>query len=109
MTEPQRTRPSMAAIALSVLLQTHMDFDDLGVTWTIDPDGLVRIDMKVDAPQAETATRAIAAALELDVTRSTYESIGRGPAQCFGFEGRWASVNWSMHVYARIIPAGEQR
>lgn len=102
MSEPQPVRPSMAAIALSVLLQTHMQFDDLGVTWTIDPDGLVRIDMKVDDPQAETAVRAIAAALELDVETSTYKSITNGPSRSVGFEGRWASVNWYMRVYGRV-------
>lgn len=102
MTEPQPVRPSMAAIALSVLLQTHMEFDDLPVTWIIDPDGLVRIDMKVDDLQAEDAVRAIAAALELDVERSTYKSIAKGPSECIGFEGRWASVNWSMRTYGRI-------
>jgi hypothetical protein len=105
-----RASASMSATVLHLLLATHLELDELPITWQIELDHTIRPFIAVDHPDAERATRLLGAALELDVDVSTYTAAAGHLSQCLRVEGRWGGATWCMVTYARLsdAPGGEQ-
>ena len=95
----------ISAAALHLLLATHPELDDLPFAWTIDDDRTIRPFITVANDRGEESLRLLAAALELDVYASGYDSEEHGPMQSLRAGGRWGGADWQCIAYVRIAAA----
>ena len=96
----------LASAALAHLLATHPELDGLPVEWAIDLQRVIRPSIAVRHPDAERATRLIAAALELDVDEGGEFNDGGKPTRALYVDGRWAGARWCFSSYVSVAVAG---
>lgn len=96
---------SVSAAALHLLLATHPELIGLPVEWAIDLQRVIRPSIKVRHPDAERATRLIAAALELEITGGSFNDHGV-PTRSMYIDGRWGGARWCLTAYMGLPVAG---
>jgi len=95
----------LASAALAHLLATHPELVGLPVEWAIDLQRVIRPSIKVRHPDAERATRLIAAALEIEVDEHDFNDRGI-PTRSLRVEGRWGGASWYFTTYVNLAVTG---
>ncbi|MFE6868365.1 hypothetical protein ACFVFS_17585 [Kitasatospora sp. NPDC057692] len=60
--------------ALHVLMATHIELADLPVTWRVEPNGALHVDLIDRSPEGRDAVRSLAAVLGVDTDESEITS-----------------------------------
>jgi hypothetical protein len=94
-----RSDAGMSAAALHLLLAQHPELVELPIVWQIEADAVIRPFLPVDHAVCHQAALLLAAALELELSRSTYTTTDGVLMLSLRVEGRWGGAHWMFGCY----------